>query len=173
VLEDLAQDVRGLDVYDEDGDRIGTVEDLYADAQERKVRFLDVSGGGVLGLGEKRFLVPVEAVSEVREDGGASWSSRSVGRWPNRRCSRRTSCPSPPTSTSSTNTTATSLPCTESVSPAFPGGLVALLPGNGLSEAARTSRSAPSWRRLRWATRPKGSVTADHALGGRGCSSRA
>jgi sporulation protein YlmC with PRC-barrel domain len=69
VLEDLAQDVRGLDVYDEDGDQIGTVEDLYADAEERKVRFLDVSAGGFLGLGERRFLIPVEAVSEVREDG--------------------------------------------------------------------------------------------------------
>jgi sporulation protein YlmC with PRC-barrel domain len=68
VLEDLAQDVRGLDVYDEDGDQIGTVDDLYADAQERKVRFLDVGAGGFLGLGERRFLIPVEAVSEVRED---------------------------------------------------------------------------------------------------------
>ena len=69
ALEDLTHDVRGLDVYDEDGDQIGTVEDLYADAEERKVRFLDVSAGGFLGLGERRFLIPVEAVSEVREDG--------------------------------------------------------------------------------------------------------
>ena len=69
VLEDRTQDVRGLDVYDEDGDQIGTVRDLYADTEERKVRFLDVSAGGFLGLGERRFLIPVEAVSEVREDG--------------------------------------------------------------------------------------------------------
>ena len=68
VLEDLAQDVRGLDVYDEDGDQIGKVEDLYADTEEGKVRFLDVGAGGFLGLGEKHFLIPVEAVSEVRED---------------------------------------------------------------------------------------------------------
>ena len=70
ALEDLAQDVRGLDVYDKSGDRIGKVEDLYADTEERKVRFLDVSAGGFMGLGEKRFLIPVEAVGEVREDGG-------------------------------------------------------------------------------------------------------
>ena len=70
ALEDLTQDVRGLDVYDEDGERIGTVEDLYADAQERKVRFLEVGAGGFMGLGQKRSLFPVEAVSEeVREDG--------------------------------------------------------------------------------------------------------
>ena len=68
VLEDLTHDVRGLDVYDKSGDQMGTVEDLYADAEERKVRFLDVAAGGLLGLGEKRFLIPVEAVSEVRED---------------------------------------------------------------------------------------------------------
>ena len=68
ALEDLTQDVRGLDVYDEDGDQIGTVKDLYADTQERKVRFLDVGAGGFMGLGEKHFLVPVEAVREVRED---------------------------------------------------------------------------------------------------------
>jgi sporulation protein YlmC with PRC-barrel domain len=69
VLEDRTQDVRGLDVYDKDGDRIGRVDDLYADTQERKVRFLDVSAGGFLGLGGKHFLVPVEAVGEVSEDG--------------------------------------------------------------------------------------------------------
>ena len=69
ALEDLTHDVRGLDVYDRDGDQIGTVRDLYADAQERKVCFLDVTAGGFLGLGERRFLIPVEAVSEVREDG--------------------------------------------------------------------------------------------------------
>ena len=70
VLEDRTQDVRGLDVFDKDGDQIGTVEHLYADTEEGKVRFLDVSAGGFLGLGQKRFLVPVEAVGEVREDGG-------------------------------------------------------------------------------------------------------
>ena len=70
VLEDLTQDVRGLDVYDKSGDRIGTVEHLYADTQEGKVRFLEVvSAGGFVGLGDERFLVPVEAVGEVREDG--------------------------------------------------------------------------------------------------------
>ncbi len=43
------------------------MEDLYVDEQERKVRFLDVRAGGFLGAGEKHFLVPVEAVSEVGE----------------------------------------------------------------------------------------------------------
>ncbi len=69
ALEDPSHDVRGLDVYDSNGEEIGSVEDLYADEQERKVRFLDVGAGGLLGIGEKHFLIPVEAVSQVREDG--------------------------------------------------------------------------------------------------------
>jgi hypothetical protein len=32
------------------------------------VRFLEVGAGGFLGIGEKRFLVPVEAVVEVADD---------------------------------------------------------------------------------------------------------
>lgn len=69
ILEDRRQDVRGSSVYDKGGGEIGTVEDLYADEEERKVRFLDVSGGGFLGVGKKRFLIPVEIVREAKEEG--------------------------------------------------------------------------------------------------------
>jgi sporulation protein YlmC with PRC-barrel domain len=68
VLQNQAQDIRGRDAYDEGGQEIGTVEDLYIDEEERKVRFLEVGAGGFLGIGEKHLLIPVEAVSEVRED---------------------------------------------------------------------------------------------------------
>ena len=61
-------DVRGKDVYDAQGRRIGSVEDLYIERKEREVRFLEVGAGGFLGIGEKRFLVPVEAVTQVTED---------------------------------------------------------------------------------------------------------
>ncbi len=60
-------DLRGKDVYDAEGQRIGGVEDLYIDPQEREVRFLEVGAGGFLGIGEKHFLVPVESVTEVGE----------------------------------------------------------------------------------------------------------
>ncbi len=69
ILKDRTQDVRGLNVYDKEGEQIGTVKGLYADEEERKVRFLDVGAGGLLGLGEKNFLIPVEAVREVNEEG--------------------------------------------------------------------------------------------------------
>jgi sporulation protein YlmC with PRC-barrel domain len=68
-LEAPEQDVRGLDVYDRDGREIGSVEDLYVDTEERKIRFLDVGAGGFLGIGEKQFMIPVEAVVDVGEDG--------------------------------------------------------------------------------------------------------
>jgi hypothetical protein len=43
------------------------VSDLYIDRHEREVRFLEVGAGGFLRIGEKNYLVPVEAVTEVAE----------------------------------------------------------------------------------------------------------
>jgi sporulation protein YlmC with PRC-barrel domain len=60
-------DLRGKDVCDPHGQRMGSVEDLYVDRQEREVRYLEVGAGGFLGIGERRFLVPVEAVTRVSE----------------------------------------------------------------------------------------------------------
>ncbi|MDQ3910602.1 MAG: PRC-barrel domain-containing protein [Actinomycetota bacterium] len=68
-LEDRTQDIRGLDVYGRNGDQIGTVEDLYVDKAEQKVRFLDVGAGDFLGLGEKHFLIPIGAVIDGGENG--------------------------------------------------------------------------------------------------------
>ena len=68
-LEEPEQDIRGLDVYDDEGNQIGSVEDLYVDTEERQVRFLDVGAGGFLGIGEKHFMIPVEAVTDVGDDG--------------------------------------------------------------------------------------------------------
>ena len=67
VFENPEQDIRGKDVYDRDGNQIGSVDDLYIDSQGRKVRFLEVGSGGFLGVGGKHLLVPVESVTEVGE----------------------------------------------------------------------------------------------------------
>lgn len=67
-LEEPEQDLRGLRVYDQDGNEMGSVEDLYIDREERKARFLYVSIGGFLRLEKRHVLLPVEAVSEVHED---------------------------------------------------------------------------------------------------------
>jgi sporulation protein YlmC with PRC-barrel domain len=65
------------DVYDRDGEKIGTVKDLYVDdTEEGDVRFLDVGVGGFLGLGEKHFMVPMEAVTDTSGGGVTIGQSR-------------------------------------------------------------------------------------------------
>jgi sporulation protein YlmC with PRC-barrel domain len=61
-------DLRGKDVYDPLGQRIGDVKDLCIDHRECEMRFLEVGAGGFVGMGEKPLLVPVEAVVEVAEN---------------------------------------------------------------------------------------------------------
>lgn len=68
VLESPEQDVRNRDVCDKGGEEIGSVADLFVDEEHHRVRFLEVRAGGFLGLGEKSFLIPVEAVIEVDEE---------------------------------------------------------------------------------------------------------
>ena len=68
-LEEPWQDLRGLDVYDINDDQIGSVDDVYVDRAQRQVRLLDVSARGMLGIGKKHFLVPVEEVKrDVNEE---------------------------------------------------------------------------------------------------------
>ena len=68
VLADPENEARGQDVYDAAGQRIGGVEDLYIDPQERAVRILEVGAGSFLRIGEKCLLVPVESVTHLAED---------------------------------------------------------------------------------------------------------
>jgi sporulation protein YlmC with PRC-barrel domain len=63
-----AEDVRGRKVVDREGEEVGDVGDLLVDDRETKVRFLEVSSGGFLGLGATKFLIPVEAISRISED---------------------------------------------------------------------------------------------------------
>src|SRR5215218_10651293 len=62
-LEESWQDIRDLEVYDVADQQIGSVADLYVDRGTRQPSYLVVSAGGLLGLGKKHFLIPVEEVS--------------------------------------------------------------------------------------------------------------
>ena len=66
-LEEPWQDMRGLDVYDNRDEQIGSVQDLYLDREARLASYLVVSAGGFLGVGKKHFLIPGE---ESRRDVG-------------------------------------------------------------------------------------------------------
>lgn len=65
ALADSAQDIRKSKVIDSQGQEIGHVSDLFIDRSERKVRMLEVRAGGFLGLGDRHFLLPVDAISRV------------------------------------------------------------------------------------------------------------
>lgn len=68
MLADPADDVRGWKVVDSNGDEVGDVEGLMIDEAERRVRFLEVGSGGFLGIGEKKRLIPVEAIARIEDD---------------------------------------------------------------------------------------------------------
>lgn len=68
VLADPGQDIRGHKVIDCHGDDVGHVSNLFTDAEEGKVRMLEVRAGGFLGLGARHFLLPVDAITSVAKD---------------------------------------------------------------------------------------------------------
>ena len=57
------RELRQRGVFDSSGSLIGYVENVYVD-DEGTFRFVDVATGGVMGLGTKHRLVPVEAIAE-------------------------------------------------------------------------------------------------------------
>jgi sporulation protein YlmC with PRC-barrel domain len=75
-LEEPWQDIRGMDVYDVNGEQIGSVEDLYVDRDSRLPRFLEVSAGGFLGIGKKHFLIPIEEVSRDMDEDRVTLNQR-------------------------------------------------------------------------------------------------
>jgi hypothetical protein len=62
-------ELRQRGVFDSGARLIGQVENIYVD-NEGTFQFLDVSIGGVMGIGKKHHLVPVEAIAE--EEPGSS-----------------------------------------------------------------------------------------------------
>ena len=54
-------------VTDPDNHHIGYVRDLLIDEVDWKVRFLHATQGGFLGIEERHFLIPIEAVRTVAE----------------------------------------------------------------------------------------------------------
>ena len=58
----------GENVLDKKGDRLGKVEDLAIDFEQGRVRYAILSFGGFLGMGEKRFAVPIQALQRFGDD---------------------------------------------------------------------------------------------------------
>jgi len=68
TVRDPAEDIRGRTVKDRNGKAIGKVDGLMIDRDEQKVRYLQVEAGGFLGLGERHFLIPVDAITGIFGD---------------------------------------------------------------------------------------------------------
>jgi sporulation protein YlmC with PRC-barrel domain len=66
----LASKVKGTSVYNNAGDKIGTVEDIVLDKQSDRIMFAALGQGGVLGVGEKFFPVPWSMLDYSKDKGG-------------------------------------------------------------------------------------------------------
>jgi sporulation protein YlmC with PRC-barrel domain len=68
TLASKDEDVRGRSVIDNAGEKVGEVSGLMIDDTETKVRFLEVAAGGILGIGDTHFLIPVDAITSIDKD---------------------------------------------------------------------------------------------------------
>jgi sporulation protein YlmC with PRC-barrel domain len=65
-----AEKVRGADVYNVAGEKLGTIEDLVLDKIEGRVQYAVLSFGGFLGLGDKHYPLPWSALKyDTRREG--------------------------------------------------------------------------------------------------------
>ena len=62
------EDIRGRMAKDKDGRDLGRIDGLLVDAVGQKVRFMEVASGGILGLGETKSLIPIEAITKITDD---------------------------------------------------------------------------------------------------------
>lgn len=66
----LASRVQGTPVFNVDGDKIGTIEDMVLDKASNNIRFAVIGSGGVLGLGEKFRPIPWSLLDFDPDKGG-------------------------------------------------------------------------------------------------------
>jgi len=66
----LASRVKGTNVYNAAGSKIGHVEDVVLDKESDRIMFAALGFGGVLGMGEKYAPVPWSVLNYSKEKGG-------------------------------------------------------------------------------------------------------
>jgi len=54
--------IQGQNIYNPKGDKLGKIEDIMLDLQEGKIAYVVLSFGGFMGLGDKLFAVPMQAL---------------------------------------------------------------------------------------------------------------
>lgn len=63
-----ASKVIGADVENANGEDIGEIKDMVVDTQSERVRYVVLSHGGILGIGDKLFAYPMSMVKSTRGD---------------------------------------------------------------------------------------------------------
>lgn len=66
----LASKVKGTTVYNDAGDKIGTVEDVVLDKLSNQIMFAALGFGGVMGIGEKYYPIPWSLLNYNESKGG-------------------------------------------------------------------------------------------------------
>ena len=66
----LASKVKGTAVYNEAGEKIGTVEDVVLDKTSNQIMFAALGFGGIMGIGEKYYPIPWSLLQYNKEKGG-------------------------------------------------------------------------------------------------------
>lgn len=65
-----AERVNGADVYDQDGHKVGKVEDVAIDKQSGRVAYAIIGFGGIIGIGENYVPVPWSVLKYDRDKRG-------------------------------------------------------------------------------------------------------
>lgn len=68
TVADRSEDIRSYKVFDNAGEELGKVSNLMIDQEQAKVRFMEVSGGGFLGIGDHTVLIPVDAITRIADE---------------------------------------------------------------------------------------------------------
>ena len=66
----LASRVKGTTVYNETGDKLGTVEDVVLDKQSNQIMFAALGFGGIFGAGERYYPIPWSMLDYSEDRGG-------------------------------------------------------------------------------------------------------
>jgi sporulation protein YlmC with PRC-barrel domain len=66
----LASKVKGTPVYNTQGEKVGTVEDIVLDKSSNNIMFAVLGTGGVLGVGEKYRPIPWSVLDYDPQKGG-------------------------------------------------------------------------------------------------------
>ena len=56
-----AEELKGMQVVNQNGEEIGEIETVNIDAQSGKITYVTLARGGILGMGEESVAVPLEA----------------------------------------------------------------------------------------------------------------